>query len=184
MDKCSKYIVRTCALCPADTEYFCLSCSFNLCLQCKEYHVFDLETIDHNVVIYRSQYNFISKEDIIAKPIDKTYGKHCEHCLLPACDNCNDNIEQKMQDCESTYKKRLHKKIIHTIRSEILPSRLALLERIKIEVEARSTKLSFCQSGMLRKAQNLKDLVYNEMQDVHFNHMCSKLKLKMKKTPC
>lgn len=31
------------------------SCRYHLCLQCKDNHVYDLKTIDHNVVVYKEK---------------------------------------------------------------------------------------------------------------------------------
>lgn len=50
------YKVRQCSTCAGDTEYSCLSCPSDLCAECRENHIHDLDTIDHNVVIYRGKY--------------------------------------------------------------------------------------------------------------------------------
>nr|XP_022310931.1 endothelin-converting enzyme 2-like [Crassostrea virginica] len=47
--------VKTCSLCPGDTEYYCHICNLDLCLQCKEEHVINLDTLNHNVTIYRQK---------------------------------------------------------------------------------------------------------------------------------
>lgn len=44
------YSVLQCSKCPGDTEYHCISCTCDLCPQCKEKHVKDQKTIDHDVV--------------------------------------------------------------------------------------------------------------------------------------
>lgn len=51
----SLYRVHQCSKCPGDMEYQCLSCPCNLCPQCKETHVKDLKTIDHNTELCREK---------------------------------------------------------------------------------------------------------------------------------
>lgn len=55
MDKVSQYIVHKCSKCSGDTEYYCKSCLCYLCSQCRENHMQDLKTVDHNVVLYKEK---------------------------------------------------------------------------------------------------------------------------------
>uniref|UniRef100_K1QTK5 B box-type domain-containing protein n=1 Tax=Magallana gigas TaxID=29159 RepID=K1QTK5_MAGGI len=56
--------VYQCSKCPGDTEYYCVSCPCDLCPQCKENHVKDLQTIDHDVVSHREKINYIPTQEI------------------------------------------------------------------------------------------------------------------------
>lgn len=51
----SKYLIHQCSLCRGDKSYFCESCRIDLCPLCKENHVQDLKTKDHNVMTYRDK---------------------------------------------------------------------------------------------------------------------------------
>nr|XP_022337227.1 uncharacterized protein LOC111133281 isoform X3 [Crassostrea virginica] len=44
--------VKHCSLCQGDTEYYCYGCRQDLCIQCKELHVIDLSTKNHEVTRY------------------------------------------------------------------------------------------------------------------------------------
>lgn len=85
MDAAStQYRVRVCSMCPGDAEYFCASCLCNLCLNCRENHVNNLKTIDHNVVI-RKKYHYIPIQELCMTHPGKAYKKYCERCELPVC---------------------------------------------------------------------------------------------------
>lgn len=49
------YIVRQCSKCYLDAEYFCKTCSRDLCAQCEQRHVYDLKSIHHNVIIINEE---------------------------------------------------------------------------------------------------------------------------------
>lgn len=56
MDSASTaYRVHQCSECPGDTEHYCVSCTCDLCLHCKENHVKDLTTNDHEIIIYQDK---------------------------------------------------------------------------------------------------------------------------------
>uniref|UniRef100_K1QH54 Uncharacterized protein n=1 Tax=Magallana gigas TaxID=29159 RepID=K1QH54_MAGGI len=56
-----------CSKCPGDTEYYCVSCEWDLCTLCKESHVKDLQTIDYDVVSYRETISYIPTQEICVK---------------------------------------------------------------------------------------------------------------------
>lgn len=63
MNKVSQYIVHKCSTdtinesccVRGNTEYYCKSCVCDLCSQCRENHMQDLKTVDHNVVVYKQK---------------------------------------------------------------------------------------------------------------------------------
>lgn len=68
--------VHQCSMCFGDTHFICTSCQCELCLQCKENHINNLKTIDHNVVIYRKKFDCVPIQ-MIAKPhSDKVCGEN------------------------------------------------------------------------------------------------------------
>lgn len=56
------YEVVQCFLCQFDVSHYCHTCERNLCFSCKQSHVFDLSTADHDVVIYRNKYAYKPKK--------------------------------------------------------------------------------------------------------------------------
>ncbi|XP_052692465.1 LOW QUALITY PROTEIN: E3 ubiquitin-protein ligase TRIM36-like [Crassostrea angulata] len=185
----SSYQVHLCSKCPGDTEYYCVSCPCDLCPQCKENHVKDLKTIDHDVGSYRDQINYIPTQEICVRHPSHVYTKYCEPCQVPACNNCQTHRKHTQIDVKTAYKtkRQQHRGTIHTIRSEALFYRPVLLTGIKADVKTCHTEFSPLQSEMFIKAQRLKDLidyvVYDLLNNVFcyfdFKHRCKKQKIKM-----
>nr|XP_034320705.1 uncharacterized protein LOC117687747 [Crassostrea gigas] len=185
----SPYGVNQCSKCPGDTEYHCVSCPCDLCPQCKENHVKDLQTIDHNVVSHRDKINYIPTQEICVRHPSHVYTKYCEPCQVPACNNCQTHRKHKEINVKTAYKtkRQQHRGTIHTIRSEALFYRPVLLTGIKADVKTCHTEFSPLQSEMLTKAQKLKDLIDDVVYDLlnyvlcyfDFKHRCKKQKIEM-----
>ncbi|XP_065932147.1 uncharacterized protein [Magallana gigas] len=194
----SSYRVHLCSKCPGDTAYHCVSCPCDLCPQCKENHVKDLQTIDHDVVSHRDKINYIQTQEICVRHPSHVYTKYCEPCQVPVCDSCSEDQlhrflygqgQHVILDIQTAYKtkRQQHRGTIHTIRSEALFYRPVLLTEIKADVKTCHTEFSPLQSEMLTNAQKLKDLidyvVYDLLNNVFcyfdFKHRCKKQKIKM-----
>lgn len=81
----SPYRVHHCSKCPRDTEYYCVPCTCDLC-QCKENHLEDLQTIDHNIVSYHEKINFILTPGICVRHPSHVYRKYCGPSQVPVYD--------------------------------------------------------------------------------------------------
>nr|XP_034309439.1 uncharacterized protein LOC117683733 [Crassostrea gigas] len=183
------YKVHQCSKCPGDTEYYCVSCSCDLCPQCKENHVKDLKTIDHDVVSHRDKINYIPTQEICVRHPNHVYKKYCEPCQVPVCYHCRKHRNHRQLDSSTYYntKRQQHRGTIHTIRSEALFYRPVFLPRIKTDFKTCRTEFSLYQSEMLKKAQTLKDLINyiqkdfmcNVFCDFDFKHRCLKQKKEM-----
>ncbi|XP_065931209.1 uncharacterized protein [Magallana gigas] len=184
----SLYRAHKCSKCPGDTEYHCVSCPCDLCPQCKENHVKDLKTIDHDVVSHRNKINYIPTQEICVRHPSHVYTKYCEPCQVPVCDSwfghkshklpvrgflCGQR-KHKILDIQTTYKtkRQQHRGTIHTIRSEALFYRPVLLPRIKTDFKTCHTKFSLYQSEMLTKAQTLKNRINKVRKDFMCNVFC------------
>ncbi|XP_065932342.1 uncharacterized protein [Magallana gigas] len=194
----SSFRLHQCSKCPGDTAYHCVSCPCDLCPQCKENHVKDLQTIDHDVVSHRDKINYIPTQEICVRHPSHVYTKYCEPCQVPVCDSCSEDQlhrflygqgQHVILDIQTAYKtkRQQHRGTIHTIRSEALFYRPVLLTEIKADVKTCHTEFSPLQSEMLTKAQRLKNLidyvVYDLLNNVlcyfDFKHRCKKQKIKM-----
>nr|XP_034309423.1 uncharacterized protein LOC105317721 [Crassostrea gigas] len=193
--------VHQCSKCPGDTEYYCVSCPCDLCPQCKENHVKDLQTIDHDVVSHRDKINYIPTQEICVRHPSHVYTKYCEPCQDPVCNSCSEDQSHRFRsflfgqgqheilDIQVAYKtkRQQHRETIHTIRSEALFYRPVLLPRIKSDFKTCRTEFSLYQSEMLTKAQTLnhlidyiqKDFMCNVFCDFDFKHRCLKQKKEM-----
>ncbi|XP_065930607.1 uncharacterized protein [Magallana gigas] len=185
----SLYKVQQCRSCLGDTEYHCVSCLCDLCLQCKENHVKDLKTIDHDVVSHGDKINYIPTQEFCVRHPTLVYRKYCEPCQVPVCFHCRKHRNHSQLDVRTAYKtkRQRHRRTIHTIRSEALFYRPVLRPRIKADFKACQTRFSLYQSKMLTKAQTLhelidkvvNDLLNNVFCDFNFIHRCLKQKIEM-----
>ncbi|XP_061186269.1 uncharacterized protein LOC133194303 [Saccostrea echinata] len=164
--------VRQCSQCQGDTEFCCNTCRDYLCLQCKEKHVNDLDTICHDVIIYREKFKYIPKQETCAKHPDKIYEMFCHSCKFPVCFQCEKHKKHNVLDIRAAYKtnRQQHKEIVHNIRSETLYNSFSLLAEIKTDMKTCHTEISNRQSEMLTKAQRLKDLIDTMIFDVKIRH--------------
>lgn len=69
----TQYKVRQCSKCEGNTEYFCASCTYDLCRACKEKHAQNPNTKNHHCIIYSKRIKSTSKE--------KGYAIHHEKVL-------------------------------------------------------------------------------------------------------
>ncbi|XP_052683129.1 uncharacterized protein LOC128163539 [Crassostrea angulata] len=181
--------VHQCSKCSGDTEYYCVSCPCDLCPQCKENHVKDLQTIDHDVVSHRDKINYIPTQEICVRHHSHVYIKFCEPCQVPVCYHCTQHRNHRQLVITTSYntKRQQHRGTIHTIRSEALFYRPVLLPRIKTDFKTCRTEFSLYHSEMLTKAQTLKhfidyiqnDFMCNVFCDFDFKHRCLKQKKEM-----
>nr|XP_034310410.1 uncharacterized protein LOC105324563 isoform X1 [Crassostrea gigas]XP_034310411.1 uncharacterized protein LOC105324563 isoform X1 [Crassostrea gigas]XP_034310412.1 uncharacterized protein LOC105324563 isoform X1 [Crassostrea gigas]XP_034310413.1 uncharacterized protein LOC105324563 isoform X1 [Crassostrea gigas]XP_034310414.1 uncharacterized protein LOC105324563 isoform X1 [Crassostrea gigas]XP_034310415.1 uncharacterized protein LOC105324563 isoform X1 [Crassostrea gigas]XP_034310416.1 un len=181
--------VHQCSKCPGDTEYYCVSCPCDLCPQCKENHVKDLQTIDHDVVSHRDKINYIPTQEICVRHPSHVYRKYCEPCQVPVCYHCTQHRNHQQLVITTSYntKRQQHRGTIHTIRSEALFYRPVLLPRIKTDFKTCHTEFSLYQSEMLTKAQTLNylidyiqnDFMCNVFCYFDFKHRCLKQKKEM-----
>lgn len=193
MDTASiSYRVHQCSECPGDTAFICESCSCHLCPRCKDIHVTDLETADHNVVSYRSKSNYILSQNSCLRHPTNVYVNYCKHCKLPICCHCTDYRKYRTLGVTKVYRKKRKqtREIFHTIRSETLFYRpLLLLPGIKAKIKTCHKKISLHQSKMITKAKTLtkiidivkRDFMITESCDFDFKHRCVKQKMKITK---
>lgn len=183
------YRVRQCSKCSGDTVYYCVSCSCDLCPECKENHVIDLKTTDHTIETWCTKTNYILAQEMCVRHPSQVYIKYCVPCELPVCYHCRKHRYHKQIDIKEAFetKKQQHRGTVYTIRTEALFYRPVLLTEIKADVKTCHTEFSLYQPDMLTKAHTLKDLIdkmlcdllNNVTFDFDFKHICSKQKLDM-----
>ncbi|XP_019930323.3 uncharacterized protein [Magallana gigas] len=185
----SAYRILRCSKCLEDTEYYCVSCPCDLCPECKENHVKDLKTIEHDVVSHRDKINYIRTQKICVRHPNMLLGMYCEPCELPVCFHFTQYKENRILDFRTIdkTKRQQHIGIIHTIRSEALLYRPVLLPRMKADFKTCHAEFLLYQSEMITNAKKLKDLInkvkkdfkYNVFCDLNFKHRCLKQKIEM-----
>ncbi|XP_062594013.1 uncharacterized protein LOC134255498 [Saccostrea cucullata] len=179
--------VRRCFLCKGDVEFYCSTCKHDLCLQCKEGHVIDLDTIYHDVVIYREKYENFTKQETCVRHPNRNYEKYCQSCEIPVCVQCTEHRNNKMlcfnlqfkkhrkhntQDIKTAYKlcRKKFGKIFQHIRSETLYNSRFILAGIKTDVESCRSKISNCQSQLNTEGQRLKNLIDTVVCEYRLKH--------------
>ncbi|XP_062589331.1 uncharacterized protein LOC134250982 [Saccostrea cucullata] len=104
-DFSTQCMIKTCSNCDGDTEFYCNTCKSNLCPQCKERHVIDLDTAYHDVVIYREKSGSIQKAEICRRHPKMIYEMYCHLCELPVSNLCIEHKSHEKLDLEDAYKK-------------------------------------------------------------------------------
>lgn len=114
-----------------------------MCVKCEQYHVNDIRSTGHNVVII-SEKEYEGKEDIHSKYIDEN----------------------------ATIKRQQYREIIHTIRSDTILRRRFILKEIKNDINTCHTQTYDVQSEMQNVAQNMKDMLDNWIRKIDSPHRC------------
>lgn len=174
MDKVSQYIVHKCSKCSGDTEYYCKSCVCDLCSQCRENHMQDLKTVDHNVVLYKEKLCIDPDEYEFVGFSDREYRQLWNLTDSPHCTNRKLTVVLIKHETENGNER----KVYHMIRNDALFYNPLLLQGIEVDFKACHTKF---QSAILTKAQKLKDQINIALRDIEHKHRCFKQNIKIKK---
>nr|XP_022337210.1 uncharacterized protein LOC111133278 isoform X3 [Crassostrea virginica] len=137
--------VKHCSLCQGDTEYYCYGCRQDLCIQCKELHVIDLSTKNHEVTCYieRMKYPPIDKSEESGDPNSRDPSKQVKSVR-------SGNSEQVMSvrsrdpaplsvwlspSERSEMERRLYSKTIYSLRGETIYNRLVMLKGVRQDLK-------------------------------------------------
>lgn len=189
----SQYRVRECIECTRDTEYACPTCNYFMCYQCKDSHVFDLKTIDHNVVIYREKINHLTEQEKCVAHQNNLNTMFRELCRSPKCElldylssfpfpiNICLQITHTVLNMLEEFRRRRkqHRSTICTIRSEDIYQRSTLLTEIVADFKNCHKRFSLHRSRMLIKAKRLKNGIDNIVLDFDCKHRCLKQKIEI-----
>ena len=184
----SEVIVKLCSQCQEGIEFYCHSCQQDLCFQCKEKHVIDLDTKHHDVTIYRERFSYIPKQVYCQTHPKQVYKEYCKRCDIPVCFHCRKHREHKTVDIKTGYevKKQKLKKIIHSIRSDTIYNRLVLLKELKTNLKKECDN---CHKNSLDilpqmelKSQRFKDNVDSAFRKPKYVYNVLKQLLSMQRT--
>lgn len=156
----TKYKVRECSQCQEDTEYFCLSCLFDLCYNCKENHAEDFKTNDHCVVKYLDKFNYMNNNKKCFKHMKGIYTIYCENCKIPICLNCTEHITHRWQ--AEKLKRQQHIKTFSNKKYNACNFQTYskfLMDSVVADVENCKKVISQLRSNMKIKAKRLIDNV-------------------------
>lgn len=168
--------VHQCYNCSNDTEYYCESCSYDLCPSCKENHVYDLNSVDHQILTYLRKVNCYPIVETCGRHLDVPYERYCQLCKLPVCCHCTEHRKHKLQDVRTAYEATLHqvRKIVDIIRSETLINRCFRLKKMKDRIKEWHTNSPFAHLDMLTRASKLNNKIDRALIKVDYKHSCSR----------
>lgn len=170
----SPYATRQCSYCQGDTKFICTSCRCDLCSSCKEEHVIELNTMDHDVMIFRREMTSSPIQENCAIHTDNVYDKHCETCELPMCSSCFEHTGHKKLDIKSlhdSHHQRL-RKAIHVVRGKIHLYESVLMTGIKADVKTCQKGICKGNASLILNATRLKYIVDKVVCDVELIHKC------------
>lgn len=179
METKNKYKVLQCFKCPGDTEYFCVNCRWDLCTNCKERHLSDLEKIEHVVLSFRELFHHPKNQNIIERLSQKkglfSENREISVSRLNSDHETHDQLELTTVNETSPQQHRTEVCII----AEHMLYRKFLLTEIKADIKSCHNEFSLHESNLLNKARKLKDLLCNVLRDVKIKHCCLKQKREM-----
>lgn len=155
-----------------------------MCAECRENHIHDLDTIDHNVVIYREKiYQNPTGHEVCPKHPDNDYEMYCEPCELPVCFYCAEHRRHKWRNIQRVYqiKRQHHSKTFQKIRNEAILYMRVFLPEIKADVKFCHTQFCLYRSKMLAKVQKIINGLGEELHNVNFKHACLTQKIETMK---
>lgn len=180
----TKYRIRQCSECSDGLEYFCVPCSRDLCLQCREEHVFRMAAIGeiHNVIKYREKSKCFKNQELCVRHPNSVYDNYCEFCNIPICSDCTEHRTHKVTDVGTAYetKRRQNKAMIQKIEEEEIFCS-GLWFDIDLDFKIVSEDVTNINSELLILSKNLTRCIDSLLQNFPAKIRCLKQKIKMKR---
>lgn len=178
----TKYRIRQCSECSDGLEYFCETCSRDLCSRCRKIHVLKLAGIGdiHNVITYREKSVYLKNQELRLRDPNSVYDNFCEFCNIPICSDCSEHRTHNKADVGTAYetKRRQKRAMIQKIEEEELFC-WGLWFDIDLDFKILSEDVKNINSELLTLSKNLKgcidSLPYNFLAEIR----CLKQKIKM-----
>lgn len=179
----TKCRIRQCSKCPGILEYFCVTCSSDLCLECTMLHMItNLNKNVCNVVLYREKSNYLQKHEICMRHPNNVYTKYCEPCRIPICTDCTDHRNHIQTDVETAYEtKRKNREIVQNIQWQELPFCSGLLLSRVIDLKSVYSNTANLKLKILRNSEKLMGCLNYVLHNFHLEHRCLKQKIKVSK---
>ena len=181
----SKINVKLCSQCPGNTEYFCQSCQKEFCYYCKERHVIDLDSSNHEVTIYKGRFNHYIHEKCIKHPL-QVLDKYCESCVIPICLQCTEHRRHNILDIKEVYENNLRqcKGIAINLRSKALYNCQVLLSGlqsvVKHDVQICRINVKNHHSEILKRSKKIKNIFDRVTSDPYNRRLINSILLTRK----
>lgn len=182
----TKYRIRQCSECSDGLEYFCETCSRDLCLKCSKEHLMEMaikgDTRIHNVIKYREKSNYLKKHDLCLRHPNSVYDNFCEFCNIPICSDCTEHRTHKKTDVGTAYetKRRQNKAMIQKFADKEMFCYSLLIE-IGLDFKMVSEDVANINSELQILSKNLTGYIDSLLFDFPAEIRCKKQKIKMKR---
>lgn len=180
----TKYRIRQCSECSDGLEYFCGTCSRDLCLQCREEHVMKMAAIGnvHNVIKYREKSKYLKNHELCLRHPNNVYDNFCEFCNIPICSNCTEHRTHKTTNVKTAYetRRRQNKAIIQKIEEEEIFC-CGLWFSIDVDFKIVSEDVTNINSELQILSKNLTAYIDSLLFNFPAEIRCLKQKIEMKR---
>lgn len=180
----TKYRIRQCSECSDGLEYFCETCSRDLCLECRKAHLMEMaakgDTSIHNVIKYREKSQYLKKHDLCLRHPNSVYDNFCEICNIPICSDCTEHRTHKQTDVGTAYetKRRQNKAMIQKFAEDELFCSSLLFE-IELDFKMISEDVANINSELQILSKNLTGYIDSLLSNFPAEFRCLKQKIKM-----
>lgn len=182
----TKYRIRQCSECSDGLEYFCETCSRDLCLECSNEHFMEMAAIGdtsiHNVIKYREKSKYLKKHDLCLRHPNSVYDNFCEFCNIPICSDCTEHRTHKKTDVGTAYetKRRQNKAMIQKFaEKEMFCDWLLFLTELDFKMV--SEDVANINSELQILSKNLTGYIDSLRLNFPAEFRCKKQKIKMKR---
>ena len=135
--------LKHCSLCQRDTEYYCYGCRQDLCIQCKELHVIDLSTKNHEVTRYIERMKYPPKDESEESGDQDSSDSTEKGTRAPSGNSeqvmCVPSEHSEIHEIE----RRQYSERISYLRGETIYNRLIMLEEVKKDVKTGHKAVTF-----------------------------------------
>lgn len=180
----TKYRIRQCSECSDGLEYFCETCSRDLCSRCRKIHVLKLAGIGdiHNVITYREKSVYLKNQELRLRDPNSVYDNFCEFCNIPICSDCSEHRTHNKADVGTAYetKRRQKRAMIQKIEEEEIFC-CCLLFEIDLDFKIVSEDVANINSELQILSKNLTGYIDSLLSNFPAEFRCKKQKIKMKR---
>ena len=181
---CQHYVVCSTTGCEQNCQFYCKQCHQQLCDICRDEHIKNTSTKDHEIVPYRLRQCQHPVEKCKLHPL-QNLDTFCRECKLPLCSKCSTMEERnghEMADLEDLYKEKYAfcQDKIDLIREYLLPSAQSLKTNINEDATGIKNVMESFRKSMQAEAESLKSLVDEvTSENIEQSHTIEKSLLKL-----
>ncbi|XP_056006370.1 uncharacterized protein LOC125659534 isoform X2 [Ostrea edulis] len=158
-----------CTQCEANAEYYCNTCTDNLCQVCRDRHTKSNATRSHVIVPYQERPTTSPNTESCHIHPEFSYDMACQECNLPVCIRCMKenhkdhtfrNIEGILKDTEKPCRDK-----IQNAKKNILPKLRDRLKKLSDQRTNSKEKRTDIRRRLREDAKQIKDLVDTILQE-------------------